>query len=56
MNPDESRYYTWRSAIVRPIWVLDRHWYTMLGQLYQGSKPKQDSRVLIWDSLHVAGG
>jgi hypothetical protein len=29
-----TRYYRWRTAITRPIWILDRHWYGLVGWLY----------------------
>jgi hypothetical protein len=32
-------------TIVRPIWVFDRHWYTMLGRLYLGDKLFSDFRA-----------
>lgn len=28
------RHFTWRHAIKRPIWVVDRHWYAFMGRLY----------------------
>lgn len=30
----EYRYFTWRSAITRKVWVLDQHWYGLIGWLY----------------------
>jgi hypothetical protein len=29
-----TRYFRWRTGITRPIWILDRHWYGLLGWLY----------------------
>lgn len=28
------RYFRWRQTFKRPIWVVDRHWYTLVGWLY----------------------
>lgn len=36
----ELRYFRWRTAIRRPIWAFDRHWYQMLGALYLHGHPK----------------
>jgi len=30
---NEYRYFRWRTAIRSPVWVLDQHWYVMLGRL-----------------------
>lgn len=30
----DGRYYRWRHAIKRRIWVLDQHWYVLVGWLY----------------------
>lgn len=30
---DSMRYWTWRFAVKRPQWVIDRHWYELLGRL-----------------------
>lgn len=30
---DGDRYFRWRTAIRRPIWVIDRHFYGLLGRL-----------------------
>jgi hypothetical protein len=30
---DDIRYFRWRSAIRRPIWFIDRHWYALLTRL-----------------------
>lgn len=37
MNNRDSRYYRWRHAIHRHSWVIDQHWYTMLGWLHVSS-------------------
>ena len=31
----ECRYHRWRVAIRLPVWAIDRHWYGMLGALYE---------------------
>lgn len=36
-----ARYFRWRTAIRKPIWAFDRHWYTMLGALYLLDHPDQ---------------
>lgn len=28
-----NRYFRWRFAIHRPVWVVDRHWYVLLARL-----------------------
>jgi len=34
------RYFRWRTAIKKPIWVLDQYWYMMLGRLYMLDHPE----------------
>ena len=37
---NNMRYFRWRTAIKKPIWVLDQHWYMMLGRLYMLDHPE----------------
>lgn len=36
----DMRYFRWRTAIHKPIWAFDRHWYEMFGHLYVLDHPE----------------
>lgn len=40
-----DRYFRWRDAMKMPVWVVDRHWYVMLGGLWAMDKAAQIERV-----------
>lgn len=41
----DGPYFTWREAVQRPIWKLDRHWYVLLARLAVGLPRPRRARV-----------